>query len=136
MLGEPAGDAGEGDERFRRAAARAFEAFPNLQRLASTVRSQHSVDHHGFGALMATRDGALHRAPDHALLGIVDRIGAGDAFAAGVLHGLLTGMDDAAALHFGLAAACLKHSIEGDFNLVSVEDVMALVQGHGLDVKR
>ena len=82
---------------------------------------------------MATRDGALHRVPDYALAGIVDRIGAGDAFAAGVLHGLLTGMGDAAALHFGLAAACLKHSIKGDFNLVDVDDVTALVNGDGLD---
>ena len=136
MLGEPTGDAGDGDERFRRAAQRAFVAFPNLQRIASTVRAQHSVDHHGFGALMATRDGAFHCAPDHALVGIVDRIGAGDAFAAGVLHGLITGMEDAAALHFGLAAACLKHSIKGDFNLVDVEDVTALVNGDRLDVKR
>lgn len=136
MLGEPHGEAGDGVERFRLAAERAFAAFPNLQRIASTVRSQHSVDHHGISALMATRDGTLHRAPDHALAGIVDRIGAGDAFAAGVLHGLLTGMDDAAALHFGLAAACLKHSIKGDFNLVDADDVTALVNGDRLDVKR
>lgn len=85
---------------------------------------------------MATRDGALHFTPTHALHGIVDRIGAGDAFAAGVLHGILSGMADADSLHFGLAAACLKHSIPGDFNLADRDDVLALMRNERLDVKR
>ena len=119
VLGEEAESDSENPQaRFGAAAQRAFAAFPNLQRLASTIRSQHSVDSHGLGALMATRAGALLRVPDVAISGIVDRIGAGDAFAAGVLHGLLSGMGDADSLHFGLAAACLKHSVPGDFNLV------------------
>ncbi len=122
--------------RFAAAAARAFAAFPHLRRIASTVRMQHSVDDHSMRALMATRAGALHATPTYALHGIVDRIGAGDAFAAGVLHGLLVGMSDAESLHFGLAAACLKHSIPGDFNLVDREDVLALMRSEGLDVRR
>jgi 2-dehydro-3-deoxygluconokinase len=85
---------------------------------------------------MATRDGALHAAPTYPLHGIVDRIGAGDAFAAGVLHGILQGMDDADSLHFGLAAACLKHSVPGDFNLVGRDDVHAVMRNERLDVKR
>jgi len=67
---------------------------------------------------------------------IVDRIGSGDAFAAGVLHGLETGLEDQAALDFALAAACLKHSIPGDFNLVGVADVHNLVQDVGFTVRR
>ncbi len=68
--------------------------------------------------------------------GIVDRIGGGDAFAAGVLHGVLTGMADDDALAFGQAAGCLKHYIRGDANLASVADVMAMVNGERLDVRR
>lgn len=136
MLGEDDRLSDKPDARFAAAAARAFAAFPRLQRLATTVRTQHSVDDHGMSALLATRDGTLQIAPTCALHGIVDRIGAGDAFAAGVLHGILDGMDDAKSLHFGLAAACLKHSVPGDLNLVDREDVFAAMRGERLDVKR
>ena len=74
--------------------------------------------------------------PDLRLHSIVDRIGAGDAFAAGVLHAILEDMDDADSLHFGLAAACLKHSVPGDFNLVDREDVRAVMRNERFDVKR
>jgi 2-dehydro-3-deoxygluconokinase len=67
---------------------------------------------------------------------IIDRIGSGDSFAAGVLHGLGSGLDDQATLDFGLAAACLKHSIPGDFNLSSVADVHNLLQDAGFTVRR
>lgn len=140
VLGE---ESGTGDDaliepgaRFAAAAARAFNAFPRLQRIATTVRTQHSVDDHGLSALMATREGALHATPTRPLHGIVDRIGAGDAFAAGVLHGLLTGMHDEDSLAFGLAAACLKHSQPGDFHLSDADDVLSLVRNERLDVKR
>ncbi len=141
ILGKEGGDTDEDPTiepgaRFAAAAARAFNAFPRLQRIATTVRTQHSVDDHSMSALMATRDGALHATGTRSLHGIVDRIGAGDAFAAGVLHGLLTGMRDDDGLAFGLAAACLKHSQPGDFHLSDVEDVMSLVRNERLDVKR
>ena len=123
-------------ECFADAAAAAFAAFPHLQRFTSTHRQARSVDQHTLGAWMATRDGALHAAPNHTLDGIVDRIGGGDAFAAGVLHGLHSGRDDAQSLNFGHAAACLKHSIPGDFNLASTADVDALVASGRFDVKR
>ncbi len=124
-------------ERFAAASAAAFEAFPGLRRMAATVRLQRSVDHHALSAMMAIRgvDGLL-TTPCHEVAGIVDRIGTGDAFAAGALHGLLSGMADADGLHFGLAAACLKHSIPGDFNLVGTRDVEAFLGGLGFDVKR
>ena len=72
----------------------------------------------------------------HALAGIVDRIGAGDAFTAGILYGLLNGHDDRRALEFAAAAAALKHSIRGDFNLVGVDDVEQLLTAPGLDIRR
>ena len=122
--------------RFKTAAEAAFAAFPHLQRIASTRRTQSSVDHHQLGAMLAARNGNVHHCAQVELGGIVDRIGGGDAFAAGVLHGLLSGMDDAASLAFGLAAACLKHYVPGDFNLIGVDDVLALVNGERLDVRR
>lgn len=133
-------DASEADlphaQRFARAASRAFEAFPRLARIACTTRAQDSVEAHALGALMATRDGQLHQVEARGLPGIVDRIGGGDAFAAGVLHGLASGWDEFDSLRFGHAAGCLKHSVPGDFNLCGSDEVMALVRGERLDVKR
>lgn len=127
---------GEGENAVIEAATHAFAAFPNLQWLASTVRVQRSVDWHALSALMIGRDGVTHRAPAYELQAIVDRIGTGDAFAAGVLHGLLTGMQPDSIVHFGLGAACLKHSLPGDFNLVDVADVESFVAQAGFHVRR
>ena len=113
----------EGEHAVAEAAGHAFAAFPHLQWLASTMRMQHSVDRHTLSAVMAGRDGTRHRAPDYELEAIVDRIGTGDAFAAGVLHGLVDRHEAGRLLHFGLGAACLKHSLPGDFNLVAREEV-------------
>lgn len=118
------------------AADAAFKAFPRLRRLATTIRVQHNVDHHALAAILVTREGAVHRTPAYDIVPIVDRIGGGDAFAAGVLHGLRSGMDDAASLHFGLGAACLKHSVPGDFNLVAADDVSAFIGSGRFDVRR
>jgi 2-dehydro-3-deoxygluconokinase len=112
----------------------AFAAFPQLQRVAATVRTQHSADHHELTATLYTRSGVL-AGRSFPLQGIVERIGTGDAFAAGVLHGLLSGWDDADALDFGLAAGVLKHSLAGDFSPVNQAQVHAIASG-GLDVRR
>jgi len=117
------------------AAQAALEAFPRLERIATTQRVQRNVDHHELAAVMVTRKGVT-TAPAQGIAPIVDRIGAGDAFAAGILHGLRTGMGDDDTLRFGLAAACLKHSIPGDFNLAAAADVAALVAERGFDVRR
>ena len=123
-------------ERRREAAWEAFAAFPQLSRIASTFRVQHTVDHHELSAVMFTRAGGEFTARERPLIGIVDRIGAGDAFAAGLLHGLCTRMNDQAALDFAHAAACLKHAIPGDFNLATEADVKAFLDQDGLDVRR
>jgi 2-dehydro-3-deoxygluconokinase len=112
----------------------AFAVFPQLARLAATVRTQHTVDEHELAAVLHTRDGRVDAA-SYRLAGIVDRIGTGDAFAAGVLHGLQSGWDDQRALDFGLAAGAIKHSIAGDFNLASAAQVEAAASGK-LDVRR
>jgi 2-dehydro-3-deoxygluconokinase len=123
-------------ERFAAGAAAAFKAFPHLRQMAATVRVQRSVDHHALSGITALRDGHLLTTPSYEVSPIVDRIGTGDAFAAGVLHGGLVGMDSTDALHFGVAAACLKHSLPGDFNLVGSADVLAFLGDSSLDVKR
>ncbi|MGJ7900969.1 sugar kinase [Lysobacter sp. 1R34A] len=129
--------AGFADAEDTAAAARlAFETFPNLQRLACTHREQRDVDHHRLSASLFHRDGSVLRATPRDLSGIVDRIGAGDAFAAGLLHALLSGMSDEHGLAFALAAASLKHSVPGDFNLVDLQDVNDLIAGGGFHVRR
>jgi 2-dehydro-3-deoxygluconokinase len=62
---------------------------------------------------------------------VIDRVGGGDAFAAGLIYGLLDGRATQAALEFGVAASCLKHTIPGDFNHCSVAEVEELVKGGG-----
>lgn len=121
--------------RFQVAAAEMLASFPRLKRIATTVRTQRSVDDHDLSAKLMTREGLL-TTRTYSIGRIVDRIGSGDAFAAGVLHGLETGLADQPTLDFALAAACLKHSIPGDFNLVGVEDVHNLVQDVGFTVRR
>ena len=61
----------------------------------------------------------------------MDRVGGGDSFCSGLLYGLLSGMDNQKALEFAVAASCLKHTILGDFNLVSVAEVESLMSGDG-----
>jgi 2-dehydro-3-deoxygluconokinase len=121
-------------ERRLAAAEAAFTGFPQLSRFASTHRTVHDAGRHSLAAFLADRDGHWTAAPRE-VAGIVDRIGGGDAFAAGLIHGLRTAMEPQAVLDFALAAGALKHSIPGDFNLVSVAEVEALLAGGG-DVRR
>jgi 2-dehydro-3-deoxygluconokinase len=122
-------------ERFQASAQEALATFPNLKRVATTVRTQRSVDDHDLAAKLMTREG-LVATRTYSIGRIIDRIGSGDAFAAGVLHGIGTGLGDQATLDFALAAACLKHSIPGDFNLSTLADVHNLLQDSGFTVRR
>lgn len=108
--------------------AAVMAAFPRLSRVAITLRASRSADRNGWSAVLRGRSGFL-RGPAYEIEGIVDRIGAGDAFAAALIHGLLAFDDEAKALAFAVAASCLKHTIPGDFNLVSEKDVLALASG-------
>ncbi len=134
VLGEKFDDL-DPESRRLRAAAAAFSAFPKLNHIASTIRIQHGVDHHEISGMMISRSG-IFRTSSYSLSGIIDRIGAGDAFAGGILHGLVNGFDNQRALEFGVAATCLKHAIPGDFCLTSIEELNARAAGEGLDVRR
>ena len=96
---------------------------------------QHTVNHHELAGFLISRDGAW-RTESRPLNPIIDRIGGGDAFAAGVMHGLLTGMAPADLLEFAVAAAVLKHATPGDFNLATLADVEAVRSSDSLDVRR
>lgn len=127
---------GEGEAPRAAAAQLAFQTWPNLQRMASTRRIQHSVNHHDLAGFMFDRSGQAWETPAIPLTPIVDRIGGGDAFAAGLIHGLREGLHEQHTVEFALAAAALKHSIPGDFNLATVGDVESLLSDGGLDVRR
>jgi len=118
----------------REAADLAFKTFPNLKLMAATHRVQHSVNHHALAAALHTRDGSAE-APAIEVTHIVDRIGAGDAFAAGLIHALRTGANSAEAVRFALGAACIKHTIPGDFNLASASEIEAFLAAD-LSVRR
>lgn len=125
---------GDGEGRRREAVDAAFAAFPRLKTIASTARHIEHVDLHRLSARIDTRD-AQAQTEEVVLAGIVDRIGGGDAFAAGVLHALRTGCDIDDAARTGLALAALKHSLPGDASLFRHADIDAYLAG-GLDVRR
>ncbi|HEV8330670.1 MAG TPA: sugar kinase [Steroidobacteraceae bacterium] len=113
----------------------AFESFRNLQWIACTNRERQSMDVQQIAGRLRSRRDTYTTRP-YPLYGIVDRIGAGDAFAAGVLHGLIAGFDPQKTIDFATAAAVLKHSIPGDFQLGSVADVERVLSEQQTDVRR
>ena len=98
--------------------------------VVSTLRESFSASHNGWKALIY--DGKeFYQSKRYDIEPIVDRVGGGDSFSAGLIHGMLKWPgDQAAALEFAVAASALKHTIEGDFNLVSEAEVMSLVGGN------
>jgi len=125
---------GDGAERRREAVDAAFAAFPNLELVASTARHVVSSDHHRIAARVDTR-ASKHQTAEIDVTGIVDRIGTGDAFAAGVLHQYLQGGDAQAMAETGLALAALKHSLPGDMCLIGAAELAAFSSAGG-DVRR
>lgn len=125
---------GEGEARRREAAEAAFDAFPRLELIASTARHLVTSDHHRISARVDSRAGS-HQTEEIDVTGIVDRIGTGDAFAAGVLDGWLEGGDLAVMAARGLALAALKHTIAGDMCPVSRAMLDGFSAGVG-DVRR
>jgi 2-dehydro-3-deoxygluconokinase len=126
---------------YSRVAQQIVERFANVSRVAITLRQSHSADHNDWGAMLydaASR--RSHFAPPspggeyqpYQIRDIVDRVGGGDSFAAGLLYALSSADFSAPdrAIGFAAAASCLKHSIQGDFNYVTREEVVALLAGN------
>jgi 2-dehydro-3-deoxygluconokinase len=125
---------GEGPDRRREAAEAAFAAFPNLKFIASTARHVDDASTHRLAARIDTPE-SFAQTEEETVAGIVDRIGSGDAFAAGILHGICSGWDLERTVGAGLAMACLKHGLSGDFAPFSEPDIEAFLAGGG-DVRR
>jgi len=125
------GTGGSSSEEATREVSRAMlDAFPNLSMQVVTVRSGASADHNTWRAALCTRE-IFHSSRVYDIAHIVDRIGAGDAFAAGLLHALIEEKGEGAALEFATAAGCLKHSIPGDVLRASVQEVEEVLGGAG-----
>ncbi len=115
-------------QKYRRIAEEVFDAFPNLEKQAITLRESHNADHNGWSAVLYNGR-ELIASRRYEIENIVDRVGAGDSFAAGLIYGLITYEEDQKALEFATAASCLKHSVAGDFNRATVREVEALMKG-------
>lgn len=99
----------------------------NFQYVATTLRESHSASDNGWSAMIY--DGNEFYVSKKYDIRIVDRVGGGDSFSGGLIYGLATGQNFKDALEFAVAASALKHTIPGDVNLVSVDEVMTLVKG-------
>jgi 2-dehydro-3-deoxygluconokinase len=115
-------------DSYRCLAEKMLDIYPNLKLQAITLRQSYSANHNGWSACLHNR-GQFMVSRRYEITDIVDRVGGGDAFAAGLIHGLISGMPEYEALEFAVAASCLKHSIPGDFNRVSVPEVEKLLKG-------
>ena len=115
-------------ERYRELTNRVLELFSNIKKIALTLRESHSADHNDWSAVLNNRS-EFSVSRKHEIHDIVDRVGSGDTFAAGLIYGLNNLDTDREALEFATAASCLMHSIPGDLPLVSLDEVTSLVGG-------
>jgi 2-dehydro-3-deoxygluconokinase len=116
-------------EQYRYVCEVLAESFPNLKTIAITLRGSLSASHNTWSAVL-WRAGELYFAPTYDITPIVDRVGGGDSFVAGLIYGLLSYADDMdKTVRFAVATSALKHTIFGDFNLVSVNEVEKLMAG-------
>lgn len=102
--------------------------FPRAKKVITTLRGSISASHNSWTGVLYDGE-TLYEAPTYQITHIVDRVGGGDSFMGGLIYGLLTYDDDQKALDFAVAASCLKHTIFGDANLVTVEEVEKLMSG-------
>jgi 2-dehydro-3-deoxygluconokinase len=117
-------------EQYYKLTDKVLSAFPNLKKIAVTLRESHSASYNGWSACF--NDGKQFFVSRHYdIKNIVDRVGGGDCFAGGLIYGLNTLNTPQEALEFAVAASCLKHSIPGDFNRFSAEEVQQLIKGGG-----
>ena len=118
-------------KRFQRVGEQLMARFPRAKKVIITLRGSINANHNTWGGVLW--DGkVLYQSPRYDITHIVDRVGGGDSFMGGLIYGLLTWPeDDQKALNFAVAASCLKHTIFGDFNQVTVAEVENLMKGDG-----
>lgn len=115
---------------YQRLAEKALAEFPNLRTIAITLRESRSASHNGWSACLHDRE-RFRVSRHYEITHIVDRVGGGDSFAAGLIYGLLNLSGPEEALEFAVAASCLKHSVPGDFNRMSAAEVEQLLKSGG-----
>ena len=117
--------------RFESVAKQLQAKFPRAERVAITLRGSINANHNTWGAVLYA-GGTLYASRRYDITHIVDRVGGGDSFGGGLIYGLLTyGGDYQKTIEFAVAASCLKHTIKGDFNLVTIDEVEKLMGGDG-----
>lgn len=115
-------------EKYRVLTSKVLEEFPQLELMAVTLRESQSANQNAWSACI--NDGSnFYHSKKYQINDIVDRVGGGDSFSAGLIYGLNSYDNKSDALEFAVAASCLKHSINGDFNRVSAADVKVLMKG-------
>ena len=117
-------------ERYKALSDKVMAAYPNIQMVAGPLRSSHSADWNDWAAYYNDGDN-FYVSKKYEIHDIIDRVGGGDSFAGGLIYGLSHYDAKEEALEYAVAASCLKHSIIGDFNRVSVSDVEKLKNGDG-----
>jgi len=118
------------EEKYRELASAVLKKYPNLEKIAITMREAISADHNNWSAVLHNgKDFFLSR--KYQVTHIVDRVGGGDSFAAGLIYGLNMLTSDHEALEFAVATSCLKHSIPGDLALLNTDEVEQLLKGDG-----
>ena len=116
---------------FESVCTQMMKKFPRAKKVIITLRGSINANHNTWGGVLYA-DGKLYQSKRYDITHIVDRVGGGDSFMGGLIYGLLTyGEDNQKALDFAVAASCLKHTVYGDFNLVTVPEVEALMGGDG-----
>lgn len=106
-----------------------IQRFPRCKKMAVTLRGAINANHNTWGGVLYDGEN-LFESRRYDITNIVDRVGGGDSFMGGLIYGLMHYGDDKAALEFATAASCLKHTLKGDFNWVTVEDVESLMKGN------
>ena len=129
-IGPSATGAAIDENRFLEVCKELLRRFPAAKKAVITLRGSINANHNTWGGVLYNGSELL-RSKRYDITHIVDRVGAGDSFMGGLIYGLLTYKDDAKALEFAAAASCLKHTIPGDFNRVSVKEVETLCSGDG-----
>ena len=117
--------------KFESVCQQLMQRFPRAKKVVITLRGSINANHNTWGGVLY--DGKkLYQSPRYDITDSVDRVGGGDSFMGGLIYGLLTYEgDDQRALDFAAAASCLKHTIYGDYNQVSVKEVENLMKGDG-----
>jgi len=115
-------------EKYRELTDRVLGSYPNIKKIAITLRESYSANNNGWSAVLNNR-GEFLISKKYEIHNIIDRVGGGDAFASGLIYGINDLHSDREALEFAVAASCLMHSIPGDLPLLSVEEVKSLAGG-------